>query len=126
MQPAPKRARLNAGSSQDLVPLPGDEAIVHEHVAQLKRIGGAQATLHGSVTRPITSTSTASSTPTWHALETWEPVDSQDYALDPADGGWYDEAVDQDVTDEVHRPVVGRKKYSRSKVSVSPSFNQCV
>lgn len=67
-----------------------------------------------------------SSASTWMNLSAWSLVDDTDLALDPRDGMMYEQAVDQDVMEDVEATgeanethVGGRKQYNRSKVLVS-------
>lgn len=110
-----KRARLNPGSHRDLLPLPHD---AHSNPVQsvepkLTRKGGIIR--HGQAVR----TAIEAPSSTWANLRQWGPVDDCSYALDPGDGEWYDEALEQDVMDVPRPPtVLPQKKYRRSRVSV--------
>lgn len=112
-----KRARLNPGAHRDLLPLPSElsSQSVEAREVRLVRVGGAQTVVQAL---PIRTTH-LEQTSSWANLQTWEPIDDRNYALDPENGEWYDEAVDQDVTEEPRRPIIPtRKKYARSKVAV--------
>lgn len=108
-----KRARLSLGARRDPVVMPGDGSAIRERETPLKRVGGSQTLFQGPAVRSTPSEST------WKDLQAWEPVDSQDFALDPSGRDWYDKALDQDVMDEPRRPVILKKKYVRSRVAVS-------
>lgn len=112
----PKRARLNPGAHRDQAPLPDDPHEVQLREAPLRRVGAPHSVLQG----PVARVPNAASTSSWTTLQSWEPRDDTEYALDPPDGALYDQALSQDVTVEVR--VTLKKKYKRSRVSVSPSF----
>lgn len=114
-----KRARLNPGAYRDLLPLPSEASSrpVEAREVQLVCVGGAQTVLQPP---PICTTHTEQDS-SWANLQTWEPIDDTNYALDPEDGEWYDEAVGQDITEQPRRPVVPtKKKYTRSRVQKRP------
>lgn len=120
MAPNPfKRARLNPGSRRDVIPLPDEDRTLPVREMEppsLVRVGGAQTILQ----RPIVRTTIEASPSAWSNLQLWEPLDDQNYALDPADGGWYDESLEGEVMDPPRPPQISTKRiYKRSKVSVS-------
>lgn len=57
-------------------------------------------------------------TDSWEGMSSWSPPDDPMFALDP-DGGWYDEAVESHVMDEIRPLAALKKKKGRSMVSVS-------
>lgn len=116
-----KRARLARGSHRDVLPLPDDnrsESLPIQSIqAKLTRVAGTVRQ------GPIVRTTIDAPSSTWANLQQWEPIDSSTYALDPGNGEWYDEALDQEVMD-APRPsgIQARKKYRRSKVSVRLTY----
>lgn len=114
-----KRARHNRSVRRDPVIVPGDNSAVRERETPLVRVGGWQTLFQGPAIRSTPSEST------WGSLTAWEPVDSRDFALDPSNGAWYNEALDQDVMEEPRRPPILRKKYVWSRVAVSFNHFYC-
>lgn len=51
-------------------------------------------------------------------VASWLPLDDPKFALDP-DGAWYDEVVEGDVMAKENAPSASKKKWAKSKVSVS-------
>lgn len=110
-----KRARLLPGSHRDILPLPAadDSRSIQSIEATLTRVGG---TVRQS---PFVRTAIEDPSSTWANLQQWEPVDNRQYALDPENGEWYDETLEQEVMDTPRQPPTqAKKKYKRSKVSV--------
>ena len=57
-------------------------------------------------------------TDSWETLTSWLPPDDPTFALDP-DSGWYDEALDSHIMEDVGGEASPKKKKPRSLVSVS-------
>ena len=58
----------------------------------------------------------------WNSSTSWVVLDNPEFALDPHDGEWYDEAIDQPVMQDDHptvfKLITQKKRKERSKVLV--------
>jgi len=113
-QRASKRQRTSRSTTSthfDSIPFHEDEEY-HQiyHREGRSRIAGEHATTSRTVT------TVASNNELWAAKVSWTPQDDPNYALDE-DGAGYDDAVEAEV---MECEEVVKKKYPRSRVSVSP------
>lgn len=117
MDPRPaKRLRSSINTSyHDTIPLLDDYELVQAREGRLRRVG------NNLRTAPLART-THHETPSWTTATSWAPVDDSEFALDPGDGSWYNEVVEADVMEEFS-PEALKKRYIRSKVSVSSSHH---
>lgn len=95
-----------------------DYSAVHVREGKLNKSGINNVIEPLPVREPLQGVSDA-----WRRLTAWSVEDSTTLALDPADGRLYNEALERHVMDdsrgiEATAPVA-RKRYPRSKVSVS-------
>lgn len=108
-----KRPRLAPGTAyHDPVISTGDFTIIQSREGRLRKIGNDTLT----AALPRTTEHAAGA---WEEVEEWVTPDDPEFALDP-NGAWYEEALEADVMTETSLPVPKKKKYKRSRVSVSP------
>lgn len=98
-----------------------DYSAVHVREGKLNKSGINNVIEPLPVREPLRGISDA-----WKRLIAWSVEEDTTYALDPADGRLYDEAVERHVMDDssgVEATVlVTKKTYTRSKVSVRSLF----
>ena len=102
-----KRARTKAQTTyRDAIPLSNEYDIVYAREET--------TSLRSEPAPHVPQTDTDS----WATTISWSPPDDPSFALDP-DGGWYDEAVESNVMDDVPSKVSTKTGKTRSTVSVS-------
>lgn len=121
-----KRTRTTQGTyhdSLDATNADGNYDEIHVCEGKLKKMGANRLVEPLPVCVALEDSSDA-----WMNLKVWAVSDDTDLALDPRGGHLYDEAVERDVMDNHNSgsssadgAQVARKRYTRSKVSVSPS-----
>lgn len=117
MDPRPTKRQRSARDSSyhDAIPMPDDFEQVHSREGRLKRVGNSVRT--ASVDR-----TTHHETHSWRTTTSWAPFDDIEFALDPGNGALYAEVVDADVMETLVSKIVQKKRYERSKVSVSSFY----
>ena len=115
---ARKKPRPSAEHAyHDFVPLAShDYHDVHVHEERLIKTGVS------AITTPASACVLHKSDNHWNSSSSWVVLDDPEFALDPHDGEWYDEAVDQPVMQDncptVFELITKKKRKERSKVSV--------
>lgn len=109
----------------------GDDDVTYEDIhvreGRLKKTGPNTV----AETLPIHVAVLDDASSVWMNMASWKVSDDTDLALDPSDGRLYDEAVnrhvmdDRDLTSGTDDVQVEKKRYIRSKVSVS-ALSVCV
>lgn len=120
MEPRPsKRQRARDTSYHDAIPMPDDFELVQAREGRLRRVG------NNLWMAPLART-THHETPSWANATSWAPTDDNEFALDPGGGDWYNEVVEADVMADFVPDVPQKKRYLRSKVSVSYAYGSMI